>query len=67
MNEYMAINSDEYLCKSSFCELIAAWLNAFQGSQDVVRLNRSAREQSVKRFDDLETALYKNLPFLRGP
>ena len=43
MNEYLAIDSDEYLCTSSLRE-IAAWLNASQISRDSLRLNRSARE-----------------------
>ena len=34
------------------------WLNTFQINQDGLRLNRSAREQSVKRFD---TVIYKDL------
>ena len=28
MNEYLAIDSGEYLCTSSLHELIAEWLNA---------------------------------------
>ena len=44
MNEYLAIDSGDYLCTSSFRELIAAWLNVSQRSRDGVRLNRFAME-----------------------
>ena len=65
MNEYLAIDSGEHLCTSSFRELIAAWLNTSRRSRDGVRLNRFAGEESVKRFEQscgLDTALYKTLP-----
>ena len=57
-----------YLCTNSLRALIAVWLNASQRSQeDGDRLNRSARQSSIKHFEQssgLVTALYKNLPVL---
>ena len=47
MNEYLTIDSNEYLCTSSLRE-IAAWLDASQRSRDGLRLNRAAREYSAK-------------------
>ena len=53
MNGYLAINSDGYMyvCTNSLRALIETWLDASYSSRDGVRLNRSAREQNVKRFE----------------
>ena len=43
------------------------WLNASQRSGVAVGMNRSARGGSLERFEQskgLDTALYKNIPFL---
>ena len=36
MNEYLAIDTDGYLCKTSFRALTAAWLDASRRSRDGV-------------------------------
>ena len=51
MDEYLAIDSGGYMSTSSLCKLIAALLNISQRSRDGVQLNRSARESSVKYFE----------------
>ena len=50
MNEYLAIASGGYLYTNSFRALIAVWMDTRE-VEVVVRLNRSARELSVPRFD----------------
>ena len=51
MNVYLAIDSGGYLCTNSLCALIAASLGASQRSRNDVPLNRFAKEESVKRFE----------------
>ena len=65
MNEYLALDSEGYQSVKSLGSLIV-WLDDSHRSRDGVRLNRSAREENVSRFEQsrgLNTALYKNLPF----
>ena len=54
-------------CTSNLCAVIAAWLNASKRSRDGIGMNRSDRGLSVKHVEQskgLDTALYKNVPFL---
>ena len=51
MNEYLAVDSGGYLCTNSLCALIAASLRASQRCRNGVQLNRFAREESVKCFE----------------
>ena len=51
MNVYLAIDSGGYLYANNLCALIAALLGASQRSRNGVPLNRFAREESVKRFE----------------
>ena len=51
MTMYLARDSGGYLCTNSLLALMAAWLDASQRDRDGVQLNRSAREQNVKRFE----------------
>ena len=48
MDEYLAIDSGGYLCTNNVHALTTAWLDTSLRSQGHVRLNRSARESSVK-------------------
>ena len=60
MNEYLARDNGGYLCTIS----LHALLDASRRNQDGVRLNRSAREESVKRAGQsrgLDNVLYINL------
>ena len=50
MNEYLAIANGGYLYTNSLRALIAVWLDTIE-FEVVVRLNRSARELSVPRFE----------------
>ena len=44
MNEYLAIDSDEYLCTNSLGTLTAAGLDVSCRCRDGVQLNRSVSE-----------------------
>ena len=52
MNEYLPIYTGGYLYLNSVCWLIAMWLNVSQRSWDNVQLNRSAREETIKRCEE---------------
>ena len=51
MNEYLAIDSGGYLGTNSLYASIAASLGASQRSRNGVPLNRIARAEGVKRFE----------------
>ena len=66
INKYLAIDSGGYVYEQLMRIHCSIWLDASQRSQDGVWVNRSVRV--VKRFErswGLDTALYKNLPFLK--
>ena len=42
--EYLDINNGTYMCTNGLRVVISTWLNIFQISYDVVRLNSCARE-----------------------
>ena len=47
MYNYLAIGNGGYLHMNIIQALLAAWLNALQGNQDGVQLNKSARKGSA--------------------
>ena len=63
-NEYLAIDNGRYVYEQPSCINCTIWLDASQRSWDGVWVNRSVKEVKCKALWGLDTALYKNLPFL---